>query len=831
MITVTIDGMQVVLQKPVTILEAARQLGIVIPTLCNHESLEPYGGCRLCLVEIEKTPRLQTACTQYVDDGMVIYTGSQAVIEARRSVLEFLLINHPLDCPVCDKAGQCELQDAVAKYGAPAGRFIEDKRNVPENFEDPLIVRNMQRCISCARCIRMCDGVQGASAICMVNRSGKTRVEPFSGGRFDCEYCGNCLTVCPVGALLSKDNRHAYRPWMIDNTVTSVCPFCGVGCCLNIQIRDNAIVRVVPQGSGVGKSLLCNRGRFGCDVVKSSNRLTSPLIRTGEGLRNVTWDEAIGFVVERLVGIKQRYGGTTIGGIASGRCSNEDNYAFQKFFRSALDSNNIDSAAGLSYGPVRRFLEGAIGRACAANDMERISRSRAVLVIGEDPTSVNPVLGLQIRAASRKGIPVITIGHMPGLRLYQAIKLTARPSAETILLRALVSALKTSTEPAGSNSVLDDALRSVRHVSLKEAESMCGISQRRLDEAIVALVGAKDVSIIIGTHLVRREDGHLNLLMIACLAYLLQGRIFIMSESPNDYGLFDMGCHPYALLGAMPSRTGLGVMEMIDAAVSGGLKALYVMGDDIFSVLPDKEHVKAALSALQLLVVQDSFLTETAGMADVVLPVPFWAEQEGSFTNLESKTRQFGKALQGPGKEGWRIISEISKGLGYYMNYNDAAQVRAEIESTASLQKVGADDERARILCAPSELDYQPHEDDGKIVALVDFPLLGQSPEYGCSPTLKLVTREPYVRLGTTLAGHLSIEDGDEVSVSSDMGTLRLHAVIDADLPGSTVMIPRSTGDKGILTLMKWRMNQVTKCPVFDKTEVVISKIPGNQEP
>ena len=301
----------------------------------------------------------------------------------------------------------------------------------------------------------------------------------------------------------------------------------------------------------------------------------------------MTWDEAIRFVVARLQEIKERDGGATIGGIASGRCSNEDNYAFQKFFRVALGSNNIDSAAGLSYAPVRSFLERTIGQAVAANDMEHISRSQAILVIGEDPTSVNPVLGLQIRAAARKGIPVVTIGHMPGLRISRTIKLITRPSADTVLLSALVSALDTDSGPP-SGTPLDDALKSVRHTSLKEAESICGISEGHLEDAVGALARAKYVSIIIGTHIARREEGHLNLLMIACLAYLLRGRIFIMSESPNDYGLFDMGCRPDVLLSGMPSRTGLGIMEMVDAAGSGGLSGLYVMGEDLFSVLPTK---------------------------------------------------------------------------------------------------------------------------------------------------------------------------------------------------------------------------------------------------
>lgn len=320
MITVTIDGRQIVLEGEVTILEAARRGGIVIPTLCDHELLEPYGGCRLCVVEIEKVPRLQAACTQYVADGMVISTQSRPVVEARKAVLEFLLIHHPLDCPTCDKAGECELQDAVMRHGASVSTFTEPKRKIAENLDDPLIARNMERCISCGRCVRMCSRIQGASAIAMVNRSGKTRVEPFSEGPFDCEYCGNCVTVCPVGALMSKLHRHAYRQWMVDREQKTLCPFCGVGCSLAAQVRDDRIVRVVPRvGQGVNRGILCNRGRFGYDAVNAAERLTSPLLRRDGALRKATWEEALGFVAGKLKEIAHTHGGSAIGGIASGR--------------------------------------------------------------------------------------------------------------------------------------------------------------------------------------------------------------------------------------------------------------------------------------------------------------------------------------------------------------------------------------------------------------------------------------------------------------------------------------------------------------------------------
>src|SRR5208337_704478 len=300
MITVTINQKKVVLQKAVTILEAARSAGIHIPTLCHEDILEPYGGCRLCLVEVEKVPRLQTACTQYVADGMTVWTETDAIIKARKAVLEFLLINHPLDCPYCDKAGECRVQDLAEKYGPAAGRFAEGKRKHPENYDDPLIVRNTERCILCSKCVRMCDDVQGASAIAITNRGSKAYLEPFSGGKFNCEYCGNCLTVCPTGALTSRLQRHSSRPWQVEREVETICSYCGVGCSMMIE-TCHSNVRTVPKiGLGLNNGLLCSRGRFGYHAMHTVHKLDKPLMRKNGELEPVTWAEALAHIALRL---------------------------------------------------------------------------------------------------------------------------------------------------------------------------------------------------------------------------------------------------------------------------------------------------------------------------------------------------------------------------------------------------------------------------------------------------------------------------------------------------------------------------------------------------
>jgi len=356
MITITINDKEINLDQPMSVLEAARQAGIKIPTLCHHEVLKPYGGCRLCVVEVERMPRLQNSCTLIAADGMVVKTESDVISEVRRGILEFLLINHPLDCPYCDKAGECELQDLVNKYGATAGRYKEEKRKVPESRKDQIFARNMERCVACTRCVRMCNDVQGASAIAMIARGSHTRMEPFTAESYNCEYCGNCLTVCPVGAILSRLYMHSFRPWQVDKEVETVCSYCGVGCSLIAQVRDDSIKRVIPKlGLGINKGLLCSRGRFGYEYISSEERLKTPLVKKDGKLVQSTWSEALGIIADKLTEISQKNGGgSSIGGIASPRCSNEDNYVFQKFMRMACGTNNIDSVSRTGFAAAQK---------------------------------------------------------------------------------------------------------------------------------------------------------------------------------------------------------------------------------------------------------------------------------------------------------------------------------------------------------------------------------------------------------------------------------------------------------------------------------------------
>ncbi|MBI4710416.1 MAG: molybdopterin-dependent oxidoreductase, partial [Nitrospirae bacterium] len=731
MISITINGKEIALDKPVTVLNAAKRAGIKIPTLCSYELLEPYGGCRLCVVEVERLPKLQTACTLMAADGMVIKTESDAISDVRRGLLELLLINHPLDCPQCDKAGECELQNLVGIYGAASGRYKEEKRKVPASHEDKIISRNMERCVLCTRCVRTCDTVQGASAISVVGRGGSSRVEPFSSKSFNCEYCGNCLTACPVGAILSRVHLHSYRLWQIDREVETICPYCGVGCSLVLQVRDESIKRAVPKlGLGLNNGLLCSKGRFGYEFAGSPERLKTPMVRIApknsselrvKGLelkgkvqskdlsliphpssffREASWEEALSIIAEKLTAVRDKHSGDAIAGIASAKCTNEDNYVFQKFMRTACRTNHIDSVSRAGFAGMQKYFEDLLGQGITSNLITGLKNSDAILAAGEDPTAVNPVLGLSIRAAAREGAKIAVIGNMPGLKRFKTHTVIPPLFKEAEVLEALLAAVAKVKGIRGEKPAIDSIITGISQKSPEQ-------NIEGLKEIADVLLRSGSVSIVLGADAARREDGHRTLFAIAGLTYLLEARLYLLSERPNEQGLIDMGCLPDMLPGgrplgisdfrkrfetewktAVPVKEGLTLMKIIEAAKEKKIKAMYIMGENPVFNLPDGARIKESLSSLDFLVVQDIFLTETAELADVVLPAACWPEKEGTFTNLERRVQLLRKAVNAsPGMEDWRIITALSGKMGCKMAYSDAEEIMQEIARVSPLYK------------------------------------------------------------------------------------------------------------------------------------------------
>jgi NADH-quinone oxidoreductase chain G len=860
MITITINDKKIELEKPVTVLEAARANGIKIPTFCHHPVLELWGGCRMCLVEVQKIPRLQTACTMMAADGMVVYTETQKVIEARKAVLEFLLINHPLDCPVCDKAGECDLQDMTVKYGAAAGRFAEGKRKRPESKEDPILVRNMERCILCTRCVRMCSGVQGVSAIDVMGRGNHSFVEPFTDGRQNCEYCGNCVAVCPVGAIMSRLHRYSYRSWQMDRSVKTVCSFCGVGCQVVLQVRDNGIKKVVSQfGKGVNNGLLCNRGRFGYEYTSHPERLTTPLIRENGQLREASWSEALDYTANKLLAIKSAGGGESIGAIASARCTNEENYLLQKIMRAGLESNNIDSIARLGLLPAQEILEELLGQGITANIMAGIVNSDAVLVTATDPSRVNPVLGLQVRAAGKAGKNVLTIGHAPGLKKHRTQALPARPGTEGLVLAGLLKELLKVKTLSGENKSLEEAIAEWELPGEADIEKVAGISYESIKVVASTLKDSLSASMIIGRDLMAQESGRANMHIVAALAYLLNGRIFLASERPNEQGLTEVGCAPDMLPGERPlemenfrkkfedawgvklsANKGLTLMEMLEAANSGKLKALYVMGENPAFNLPDAKKVKEALSNLDLLVVQDIFMTETAEMAHVVLPALGWAEKEGTFVNLEKRMQLLRKALFREGMEDWKILSELGARLGAGTNYEGVQEIMKELAAVSPIHAGLSYEDLAEGMLWPYKGEPLRHgptkpgkisasdfkvKSNGKLSIALNRTLFHSGTLSRHSEALLAIQGEPIGLFNAKTGAELGLEDSCLARVSTDRGSVLIKVQMDEEAPEGVIFLGNNFKKAGAMSLFSYELESGTKTPVLSAKNIKVERV------
>ncbi len=854
MITITINGKEINLDKPMTVLQAARQSGIKIPTMCDHEILKPYGGCRLCVVEVERMPKLQNACSLMAAAGMVVTTESEVISKVRRGILEFLLINHPLDCPYCDKAGECDLQDHVHKYGPTVGRFKEEKRKVPESHHDQILTRNMERCVVCTRCVRMCNDVQGASAIDMVGRGGNTKMEPFSSESFNCEYCGNCLTVCPVGAILSRLYIHSYRPWQVDDEVETICSYCGVGCSLVLQIRDDSIKRVIPKiGLGLNKGLLCAMGRFGYEYIGDSGRLSHPLIRIDGELQQSSWSEAFRFIAEKLNEIKKAGGGNSIAGIASPRCSNEDNYVFQKFIRMACGSNNIDSISRTGYAAAQKYLEDLLGQGITSNLISGLENSEVIVVMGSDPTAVNPILGLSIREAARRGAKVVVIGNAKGLDKYKALQITPPVFNEAAVLEQLLIGIFEDKGVRGEKLDVDKGIRELAEKASKQIEV------ENLDELKNILSESSSISFVFGMDLVQRSDGHRSIFAVAGLIYLLESRLYLLSEGPNEQGLIDVGCTPDMLPGGrpidiydfkskyqeewggdIPDHDGMTLLEMMDEARNGTIKALYVMGENPVFNLPGGPDIKEALKSLDFLVVQDIFLTETAQLADVVLPALGWTEKTGTYTNLERRIQLQRKAVSSVnGMEDWKIIADISSKMGYKMEYSEVEDIMDEIARVSPLYRdlsyreinkgkclwpYHGEPLRGEI-CEVSAGNGAGGDYNADYYIALDRLLFHSGTVSRRSSALMKICPEPALRIGSETARKVGVSDGDIVKFSTSAGSYMAPVSIDDSICDNRVFLSNNFEAKGLFSLLNYRLDPVTRAPGIEGCEVKIEKV------
>ena len=720
MVRMTIDGMTVKVPKGTLVIEAARRVGVMIPHFCYHPKLKPDANCRMCLVEIEKVPKLQTACSTPVDEGMNVRTATTVVNDAHRSVLEFILANHPLDCPVCDQGGRCDLQDFSHQYTATS-RFVETKRIFQKEYFSPLIETQMNRCVQCLRCVRYCDEVMDVKALAPSGRGTMTEIKHFGPHALDCEFCGGCVQICPVGAITSRLSMYEYRPWMLKRAET-ICGYCGDGCQMTIQTKGQELIEVnSAHGAGRNNGDLCARGFFGFHAASHPDRLTHPLIRRNGALVQTTWEEALEYVADRISTIKTAHGGQSIGGLISGRCTNEELYLFQKFLRIAVGTNNIDSSA--RYGHVNgvqamRLVQGTHRWTVTFDD---ILDADVLLLVGTNVTETNPITGLKVKEAVKKRRatlitieslePVIgTISNIANLSHHHfRVPPSDMQNALLGLLKAVAEHnLIQPTMAQQSPEYVTAITSALQKISWQEVQTATGIQPDAFEQAAKVLAAGRRVIVLVGQLLLRSErgyDGSLTLLDLLLLIGKLDqpGCGFApLAEENNDQGAVEMGAVTEFLPGVcsttnradrdrimaqwngvLPPTVGASLVEMLAHANAGTLKAMFIVGENPVGSLPASLRVEDALRKLDLLVCQELFLTETASLAHVVLPAASSLEKSGTFTNTEGHVQAVRPSIEpvGESRPDWEIFSALSILLNSPMEYAEAKEILKEIRS------------------------------------------------------------------------------------------------------------------------------------------------------
>lgn len=627
LITLKINEREIQVAPGTLVIEAARRMGIEVPSFCYYPGLSLQAACRMCLVEVEKAPKLQTACTLTAMEGMIVRTDTAQVHAARKGMLEFLLANHPLDCPVCDKGGECELQDMAFRYGTDSSRFIEEKLHQPEEKWSEAVYYDAPRCILCFRCVRVCDEGMGVKALGVGQRGVNSVIIPNREDHLECEECGMCIDICPVGALTSGTYRYKTRPWEMTYAPT-VCAHCSNGCKVTLSVRNNEILRGNNRDlSGINGEFLCAKGRFGFDFTRHPERLRLPMIRRNGTLQATTWEEALAEIATRMAALHKKNGAGAIGFIGSNRTSNEENYLLQRLARVAFGTNNIDHHRTADYAG----LVSALGDRAAASSatMEQIGNARAILLIGNDATNQNPLVAWQIRAAVRHNAARVYILNSQKIALQRQAKMTVTPGPGGEA--AAISWLATGSGSAsGELAALKDALSKESDVVILFGASIAGAAVRDLVSYGSILPG--------------------------------QTRYMALGDYSNSRGAADMGLLPDRLPGYAPvsdtaarerfgklwgakigASAGMSAKEMLAAAQSGKLKALYVVGANPIKTFGVAGGARP--KGLELLVVHELFMTETAKLADVVLPAASAYEKVGTVTNTAGEVQRLQHAL------------------------------------------------------------------------------------------------------------------------------------------------------------------------------------------
>jgi formate dehydrogenase major subunit len=724
-VTLTIDGASVTVPEGTSIMRAAMELGTKIPKLCATDMLDAFGSCRLCLVEIDGRPGTPASCTTPVANGMAVRTQTDRLKRLRKGVMELYISDHPLDCLTCSANGDCELQDMAGAVGLRDVRYGYDGAKHPNpglDESNPYFTYEPGKCIVCSRCVRACEEVQGTFALTIAGRGFGSVVSPGMEESFfssECVSCGACVQACPTATLNEKSVIEIGTP---EHSVVTTCAYCGVGCTFKAEMRGDEMVRMVPYKDGkANRGHSCVKGRFAWGYANHRERILKPMIREKitDPWREVSWDEAIGRVASEFKRIQATYGRGSVGGITSSRCTNEETFLVQKLVRATLGNNNVDTCARVCHSPTGYGLSTTFGTSAGTQDFDSVEHTDVVVLIGANPTDAHPVFGSRMKKRLRAGAKLIVIDPrqidlVRTPHVEAAFHLPLQPGTNVAVLTALAHVIVTEglvdetfvRERCDWNEFSEWAtfVADPRN-SPEEAAKVSGVPAQLIRGAARLYATGGNGAIYYGLGVTEHSQGSTTVMAIANLAMATGniGRPGVgvnpLRGQNNVQGSCDMGSFPHELSGYRhvandPTRAmfealwgrpidkepGLRIPNMLDAAVEGSFKGLYVQGEDILQSDPDTHHVSSGLAAMECVVVQDLFLNETANYAHVFLPGSTFLEKNGTFTNAERRIQLVRKVMAPKnGYEDWQITCMISDAMDYPMHYNHPSEIMDEI--------------------------------------------------------------------------------------------------------------------------------------------------------
>jgi formate dehydrogenase major subunit len=729
-VRLTIDGQPVAVPPGTSVMAAAMMLGTQIPKLCATDMLEPFGSCRLCLVEIEGRRGTPASCTTPVEPGMVVHTRNERLARLRRGVMELYISDHPLDCLTCSANGDCELQDMAGAVGLREVRYGEDGANhvkpdsplaLPLDQSNPYFTYDASKCIVCNRCVRACEDVQGTFALTIEGRGFDSRVSPGGTDFFgsECVSCGACVQACPTATLTENTVIAMGQP---EHSVVTTCAYCGVGCSFKAEMQGSTVVRMVPyKGGQANEGHSCVKGRFAWGYATHRDRIRKPMIRARitDPWREVSWQEAIDHTAREFRRIQEQHGRDAVGGITSSRCTNEETYLVQKLVRAGFGNNNVDTCARVCHSPTGYGLKATLGTSAGTQDFSSVEQADVVLVIGANPTDGHPVFASRLKQRLRQGAQLIVadprrIDLVRSPHIQAAHHLPLRPGSNVALINAMAHVVVTEglvdEDYVRERCDLDDFESWARFIAQERnapeaVEALTGVPAAEVRAAARLYATGGRAAIYYGLGVTEHSQGSTMVMGMANLAMATGniGRegtgVNPLRGQNNVQGSCDMGSFPHELPGyrhvsddatrhsfealwgvELSGAPGLRIPNMLDEAVEGRFRALYIQGEDIAQSDPDTQHVTAGLAAMECVVVQDIFLNETAKYAHVLLPGSSFLEKDGTFTNAERRISRVRKVMPPlGGLADWEVTIALSRALGYEMNYTHPSEIMDEI--------------------------------------------------------------------------------------------------------------------------------------------------------